>query len=118
MRLGSLPRYRPLLALAVVALALGLTGIASAHASTHPAPHEGQAVIRSEQLAVTVDRGFPAVRGYEWRATGAHLGGAAGTPDQIEVNGMTYTLPHGTSGGRLPRIPRLPSTAGWTAAGR
>jgi len=47
--------------------------------------------IESEVLAATVDTAFPRVLGYEWKATGATLGGQAEPIRQVVINGLLQT---------------------------
>ncbi len=47
--------------------------------------------IESDALAVTVDTAFPRVLGYEWKATGAHLGGQRAPVRHVIINGLLQT---------------------------
>lgn len=58
----------------------------SVPATAAPLVPTDQAVIRSAQLAVTVDRAFPRVLGYT-TPDGAQLGGSTGTASTVRVNG-------------------------------
>src|SRR5207249_2829205 len=77
-----MPYARTLTVAALIALALPATP-----ASAAPLVPAGQAVIRSGQLAVTVDKAFPRVLGYTTPA-GAQLGGSTTTTGNVRINGI------------------------------